>query len=76
MRLTKAQIVELTGYRRKSMQVKWFHEHLNVIIPADSNGPILTPETYELLLKKRLGILPSQSNDTLAKPSIRLLKKS
>lgn len=73
MRLSPQQINEITGYSRKSAQAAWFRNHLAIEIPCDHRGPILTDEAYEKLLEKRLGILPSSSAESRAKPAIRLV---
>lgn len=70
MRLTPECIAEITGYTRKSAQVRWFRAHLGADVPFDRDGPILTDSAYEKLLEKKLGILPSS---TEAKPRPQLV---
>lgn len=74
MRLSPEKIAEITGYRRASSQVKWFHNYLGADVPADRFGPIMTDAAYEKLLEKRLGILPSSQQADRPKPRLRLVK--
>lgn len=79
MRLSQEQLVEITNRKRKSGQVRWFKDFMNIEVPADSKGPILTVAAYEDLVKKRLGVLPqvpSNSKDDRTRPQVRLIEKT
>lgn len=56
MRLENQTICEITHLKRKNAQVNWFKLHLHCDVPYDQHGIILTKESYEKLLEKRLGI--------------------
>lgn len=77
MRLSQDELANITGRKRKSSQVKWFKDFLNIDIPADIKGPILTASAYEDLVKKRLGVLPETSNSMSGRehPKVRLVGK-
>jgi len=56
MRLTRADLFQITHYKTPRCQAAWFLEHLGASVPCDRDGPILTPASYEALLAKRLGV--------------------
>ena len=74
MRIDRKAIEEITGRKRVSSQVTWFRKHLGVDVPSDRFGPILTAQTYEKLLEKRLGLAHTPVEPLTTKPSVRLLK--
>lgn len=77
MRLSPQKLYEATGRVRQSAQVKWFKDFLNVDVPCDRLGPIITEAAYEDLVKKRLGVLQSPGGTTAREhPKVRLLAKS
>lgn len=67
MRLTKEQLVEITGCRLRSKQAQWFKDYLGVDVECDRKGPILTVAVYEDLVKRRYG-LQQQPTDREARP--------
>ncbi len=69
MRLSPERLAEITGYTRKSSQVKWFSRHFGVDVPCDRLGPIITNAAYEMLVQKRLGLTPTRPQD-LPKPQL------
>jgi hypothetical protein len=79
MRLNKAQLFSITNRERRSSQVKWFKDFLNIDVPSDRLGPIITAAAYEDLVKKRLGVLPManapSAGNVREHPKVRLLQK-
>lgn len=76
MRLDQTQMHEITGRKRAKAQVEWFRAHLGADVPFDQRGPILSESTYEALLAKRLGVLPSfDPGKPLNRPTVRLVRK-
>lgn len=61
MRLGRADLQKITHRARPKHQAAWFREYLDIEIPHDRAGPILTWKTYEALLAKRLGVFPQTS---------------
>jgi hypothetical protein len=59
MRLSREDLKKITHRVRPRNQAAWFEEYLGVAVPWDSDGPILTPSTYEALVAKRLGVGPT-----------------
>lgn len=80
MRLTKDQLYSITNRRRLSSQVKWFKDFLNIEVPSDRMGPIMTEAAYEDLVKKRLGVLPMGNTpgagNVREHPKVRMLQKN
>jgi len=77
MRLSPQKLHEVTGRFRRSAQVKWFKEFLNVDVPCDRLGPIITEAAYEDLVKKRLGVLQLPAGTAAREhPKVRLLAKA
>ncbi len=72
--MTAEKLFEITHLKRKKTQVEWFRQHLGVDVPHDRFGVILSDESYEKLLEKRLGIRPSSSTPE-QRPAIRLVNK-
>lgn len=78
MRLDKDQLYKITNRKRLSSQVKWFKDFLNIEVPFDRMGPIMTEAAYQDLVKKRLGVLPmvaSAQADQREHPKVRLINK-
>lgn len=78
MRLNKDQLYTITNRKRLSSQVKWFKDFLNIEVPFDRMGPIMTEAAYQDLVKKRLGVLPMPAAghaDQREQPRVRLLQK-
>lgn len=61
MRLSRDDLFKITHRQRPRNQAAWFLEYLGVTVPCDSEGPILTPSTYEAILAKRLGVFPKSA---------------
>lgn len=59
LRISKEELIELTGKQQVSAQVKWFKQHLNINISCDAKGPIINHAIYSELLKKQYGLLPA-----------------
>lgn len=56
MRLDSATLFAITGRKRPTAQVAWFRQYLNVAVPCDKRGPIMTATTYDALLARALGL--------------------
>ena len=77
MRLTQEIIHTITGKRTRSAQARWFKTYLGVDVPCDLTGPVMTEATYEALLKKRCGVLPSsEAPATTMRPQLHLVMKA
>ena len=73
MRLDPVTLERITGRKRKRLQARWFLDYLGVDVPCDRQGPIITERSYEALVAKRLGVLPSASEQQQAdRPQVRL----
>ncbi len=69
MRLSRKELAEITGLIRKSAQASWFVRHFGVALPVDRNGPIITQQAYQDLVKAKCGLLQKQS---ATRPKVRL----
>jgi hypothetical protein len=56
MRLSRDDLQKITHRKRPRQQAAWFLQYLGIAVPCDSEGPILTPATYEAVLAKCLGV--------------------
>lgn len=72
MRITTEKLYEITGLKFKKSQVAWFSIHLKVDVPHDKYGPIISEESFEKLLEKRLGLTPSNTKNEI-RPSVKLI---
>ena len=70
MRLSKEQLIALTGLKRKSAQIIWFRNKFGVELPCDKLGPVVSATSIEMLMQRKLGLLPSSNENP--RPTIRL----
>jgi hypothetical protein len=78
IRMTKDELKQITGLTQAAKQAEWFKRNLGADVPFDSAGPIVTLQTYEALVAKRLGVLPNapaNDSNTHERPTVRLVKK-
>ncbi len=61
MRLSREELNGITGLKRKSAQAAWFKRHFGVELPIDNNGPIITQQIYQDLIKTKCGLLQQQA---------------
>lgn len=73
MRLSKEQLYELTGLRRRSSQVEWFRNRFGTEPPHDRQGPIVSAHAIEMLIQRKLGLMPCSTEDP--RPTVRLRDK-
>lgn len=59
MRIEPQKLVDITGYKIPSAQVRWFKDYLGAEVPRDRRGPIISENTLELLMARRMGLLAS-----------------
>jgi hypothetical protein len=51
MLLTRAELIELTGYRQRRCQIAWLREHLRIVPPLRADGlPVVTHAQVEAAL--------------------------
>ncbi|WP_322065872.1 DUF4224 domain-containing protein [Burkholderia ubonensis] len=72
--LTAGELEQITGKKRYSAQANWFKAQFGVDVPRRADGSIvMTKDTFEKLLQKRLGIAITQTEpEDLPRPPIYL----
>ncbi|KWO78488.1 DUF4224 domain-containing protein [Burkholderia ubonensis] len=72
--LTAEELEQITGKKRYSAQANWFKAQFGVDVPRRADGSIvMTKDTFEKLLQKRLGIAITQTEpEDLSRPPIYL----
>ncbi|RQS74647.1 DUF4224 domain-containing protein [Burkholderia sp. Bp8977] len=75
--LTAEELEQITGKKRYSAQAAWFKAQFNVDVPRRGDGSVvMTKDTFEKLLQKRLGIAIMQMEpEDLPRPPIYLATK-
>ncbi|MCA3848578.1 MAG: DUF4224 domain-containing protein [Burkholderia sp.] len=71
--LTAEELEQTTGKKRYSGQAAWFKAQFDVDVPRRGDGSIvMTKDTFEKLLQKRLGIAiaPKAEPEDLPRPPI------
>lgn len=69
IRWTPEQIESTTKKRQPAAQKRWFLKHFGIDVPCDLDGPIMTDETFEALVKKTCGIYAESTQQI--RPSLR-----
>lgn len=73
MRLPPDKLAQITGLSLPSAQARWFSRHFGVSLPADRDGPIITPQAFEALVARRCGL---SDQAVAARPQVRLTRKA
>ncbi len=61
--LTRAELVDLTGYQQTSRQLQWLQEHLHITPPRRADGlPVVTRTQLEQALARRTPSLGAQTS--------------
>lgn len=70
--LTAEELEQITGKKRYSGQAGWFKAQFGVDVPRRGDGSVvMTKDTFEKLLQKRLGIAITQTEpEDLPRPPI------
>lgn len=57
MRLSREELTAITGRTKKSAQSGWFKRHFGVSLPVNHQGPIITEQAYQELIRAKCGLL-------------------
>ncbi len=71
MRLSPAELEQITGKEKPFAQARWFKLHYGVTLSHDSRGVIITKTAFEGLVAKQCG-LAEKTNEV--RPAVRLLR--
>lgn len=72
-RISKKDLIELTGKSRLSTQKKWFKVNFCIDVPTDNQGPIITDQAFEALIKSKLKL--SNTPEDTHRPKLRLINE-
>ncbi len=74
MRLSREELLKITGRKLPSAQVRWFKNHYGVDIQHDEDGPIITEEAFKALVMKQMGLYTK--DQAKPRPQLRLPGKA
>lgn len=73
MRLSSERLLAITGRKQRAAQCRWFLQHYGVKIPSDQEGPIITEDAFNDLVKKSCGVLNTNTS-SINRPNVKLRK--
>lgn len=76
MRITLAELVEITHKKTPKGQASWFLKHFGVHVEHDCNGVIITANAFNEMVSKKYGTSAANDGKAFDRPSVKLLKKN
>ena len=71
-RLSKIELVEITGKKTPGAQMRWFKTRFKITLPYDSEGPVITQSAFEGLVAKACGLPVIATPVELRQPQLHL----